>query len=176
MELVGNVSNEEIVNDDVIVSDQGTQAEAEKNNCKEAEEGTQVGPNKKGKEVCGSKSNKNKGRPTKQQQKLNETMIEDEVSAKQINNNEQGGQSSMESDRRLSEDVEYNNGVLESGCESEDEDDGPKTKFSTFNMPDNMRDYKLEVGTCFVFKKEFQEGIRMYVIHSGRDLKFKKND
>jgi hypothetical protein len=31
------------------------------------------------------------------------------------------------------------------------------------------------VGTYFVFKKEFQEGIRMYAIHFGRALKFKNN-
>jgi len=102
-------------------------------------------------------------------------VFEDEVSAEQTNNNEQGGQFSIVSDRGLSDD-EYNNGVLESGCEREGEDDGSKTKFSTFKMSDNMRDYKFEVGTYFVFKKEFQEGIRMYAIHSGRALMFKKND
>ncbi|CAL5215316.1 unnamed protein product [Lathyrus oleraceus] len=39
-----------------------------------------------------------------------------------------------------------------------------------------MKDYKWELKTYFATKKDFKETIRTYVIHSGRNLKFKKND
>ena len=42
-------------------------------------------------------------------------------------------------DRGLSDDKEYNSEDLDSGCDIEDEDDGPRVKFSTFNMLDKMR-------------------------------------
>jgi hypothetical protein len=79
-----------------------------------------------------------------QQQKLNETVFEDEALAEQINNSEQGSQSSIVSDKGSSDDEDCNKCVIESGCESEDEDDGLKTKFSTFKTSNNMRDYKWE--------------------------------
>ncbi|XP_012571249.1 uncharacterized protein [Cicer arietinum] len=39
-----------------------------------------------------------------------------------------------------------------------------------------MEDYKCVLGTLFTGKKEFKEAMTTYVIHSGRDLKFIKND
>lgn len=66
---------------------------------------------------------------------------------------------------------------LDSGCDTEDEYiEGPGVKFPTFKMLDNMRDYHRELGTYFVSKKAFQEAIRTYAVHFGRDLKFRKKD
>lgn len=39
-----------------------------------------------------------------------------------------------------------------------------------------MENYKWELGTYFSTKDDFKKGIRNYAIHSGRNLKFKKND
>ncbi|XP_017423618.1 uncharacterized protein LOC108332827 [Vigna angularis] len=39
-----------------------------------------------------------------------------------------------------------------------------------------MADYKWEVGTLFIDKNDFKEAIRSYVVHTGRALKFVKND
>ncbi|XP_027916010.1 uncharacterized protein LOC114175451 [Vigna unguiculata] len=39
-----------------------------------------------------------------------------------------------------------------------------------------MADYKWEVGTTFVDKEQFVDGVRTYVVHAGRNLKFDKND
>ena len=76
----------------------------------------------------------------------------------------------------MSEDEEYDSEDLDSGCDTEDEDEGPSVKFPTFKLLDNMRDYHWELGTYFVSKKAFQEAIRTYAVHFGRDLKFRKND
>jgi len=51
-----------------------------------------------------------------------------------------------------------------------------KLKIATFKKPENMRDYEWEVGTYFLSKKEFQDIVRTFVVHSGRDVKFDKND
>ncbi|KAI5394083.1 hypothetical protein KIW84_060969 [Lathyrus oleraceus] len=57
------------------------------------------------------------------------------------------------------------------------EDDGIlKDDFVTFKLPKRMEDYKWEVGTYFATRDEFKEEIRAYAIHSGRNLKFKKNE
>jgi hypothetical protein len=101
-------------------------------------------------------------------------VFEEDLIAEGIRISEQGGPSGVVRDRGLSEDEEYNSEELDSGCDTEDE--GPRVKFPTFKLLDNMRDYKWELGTYFVSKKAFQEAIRTYDIHSGRDLKFKKND
>lgn len=76
----------------------------------------------------------------------------------------------------MSDVEEYNSDDLDSGCESEDEDGGPRVRFQTFKLLENMKNYEWVVGTYFVSKKAFQEAIRTYAIHSGRALKFKKND
>jgi len=64
---------------------------------------------------------------------------------------------------------------LNSGSESDD-DGVNKAKFPTFKMPDKMKDYKWEVGTYFVSKLVFMEAMRTYAVHSGRAIKFRKND
>ena len=127
----------------------------------------------KGKEISGSKP---RGRPPKQQKKVSELVFEDDMIVEGNNTTEEGGPSSILRDRGLSDVEEYNSDDLDSGCESEDEDEGPRVKFSTFKLLDNMRDYKWDVGTYFVSKKAFQEAIRTYAIHSGRNLKFRKSD
>ena len=103
-------------------------------------------------------------------------MFDDEVLQELCNN----GQSSRTvKDRGLSDNEEYESDVLESGCESEYEDELdelPKKKFSTFKLPDNMYDYNWEIGTFFLSKEEFKYACRTYVVHSGRALKFLKND
>jgi len=103
-------------------------------------------------------------------------VFEEDLIAEGINNIEQGGPSGVVRDRGLSEDEEYDSEDLDSGCDTEDEDKGPDVKFSTFKLLDNMRDYHWELGTYFVSKKALQEAIRTYAVHSGRDLKFRKND
>jgi len=124
---------------------------------------------------------KKKGRPNKQTKKSNEPVFEDEVLAHQVNRNENGevpGQSSIVRDRGLSDDEEYNSNELDSGAETEDEEEiiGSKHKFPTFKKPENMRDYEWEAGTYFVSKKQFQDAVRTYVVHSGRAMKFRKSD
>jgi len=60
---------------------------------------------------------------------------------------------------------------------SDSEDDGiAKNNFPTFKMPPKMTDYKWEVGTYFAMKQDFIDAVRTYAIHSGRPIKFKKND
>jgi len=49
-------------------------------------------------------------------------------------------------------------------------------KFPTFCMPKIMAEYEWEVGTYFINKEEFMESIRTYGLHSGRNLKFEKNE
>jgi len=79
-------------------------------------------------------------------------------------------------DRGLSDEEEYNSDVLDSQSEDEEENGGNKVKFPTFKLPKNMRDYEWEVGTYFVSKKAFQEGVRSYSVHDGRPIKFRKSD
>jgi len=74
----------------------------------------------------------------------------------------------------LSDIEECNSEDLDSDCES---DDGKsKKKFPTFKLLESMFEYKWEVGTYFVSKREFQEGMRTYAVHNGKDLKFTKSD
>lgn len=51
-----------------------------------------------------------------------------------------------------------------------------KVDFQTFKIPRKMEDYKWEVEKYFATKEDFKEGVRTYVIHFGRNLKFNKND
>jgi len=90
-----------------------------------------------------------------------------------INNVGDVGQSSR--DMSLSEGEEHNSDELDSGVDTDEEDD-EWPKYPLFKLPDNMVDYKWEFGTYFASKAEFHEGIRIYVIHDGNGLKFKKND
>lgn len=57
-----------------------------------------------------------------------------------------------------------------------EDDEILKDDFVTFKLPKRMEDYKWEVDTYFVTDDEYKKTIRTYVIHSGRNLKFKKND
>ncbi|MCI05234.1 hypothetical protein A2U01_0026284 [Trifolium medium] len=76
----------------------------------------------------------------------------------------------------LGDSNDYNSDEIQSGCDSEDEDDVDKEKFPTFKLLHNMKDYKWELGTYFQSKEEFQQGMRTYAVHSNMNLKFKKND
>ena len=91
-----------------------------------------------------------------------EPVFEDEVLTDQINTNQNVGHANIVRDWGLSDEEEYNSDVLESGPESEDEEEngGSKLKFATFKKPENMRDYEWEVDTYFVSKKEFQDDVR----------------
>lgn len=77
--------------------------------------------------------------------------------------------------RGLSDTEEYDNDELP---HEYDNDNGEiiKDAFVTFKLPNKMEDYKWEVWTYFATNDDFKEAIRTYVIHSGRNLKFKKND
>ncbi|XP_014499552.1 uncharacterized protein LOC106760653 [Vigna radiata var. radiata] len=67
--------------------------------------------------------------------------------------------------------------VDEVGSEEDDNADKPsRCPFPTFGKKKSMVDYKWEVGTIFNDKEDFKEAIRNYAIHTGRDLKFVKND
>jgi hypothetical protein len=170
-----NIRNEEVVNEAVPEGGTEAVAETERVTNKEAEAGQSK---EKGKEASGSKPKKKRGRPPKQlqQQRVSEPVFEEDLIAEGVNNTEQGGPSGVVRDRGLSEDEDYDSEDLDSGCDTEDEDGGPGVKFPTFKMLDNMRDYHWELGTYFVSKKSFQDAIRTYAVHSGRDLKFRKND
>lgn len=164
---VGNVVNEEAIQGDV---------EADQNVTQEvASEGTQTEPSVTA-VASGSKPKKKRGRPRgkRVEHTVTEPVFDDEVVDEQINTNQTVGQSSIV---RVEEE-EYNNDVLESEPESEEEEEngGSKLKFATFKKPENKRDYEWEVGTYFVSKKEFQDAVRTFVVHSGRNLKFLKND
>ena len=88
---------------------------------------------------------------------------------------EADGESSKVADKGLSDDELYDSDELVSGSDT-DEDGSTKSKFPTFKLPSKMKDYKWEVGTYFASKQEFQDAMRTYAIHSGRQLKFKKSD
>ncbi|XP_014519664.1 uncharacterized protein LOC106776700 [Vigna radiata var. radiata] len=65
----------------------------------------------------------------------------------------------------------------DNGSEEDDSADKPsRCPFPTFGKKKSMTDYKSEVGTIFNDKEDFKEAIRSYAIHTGRDLKFVKND
>lgn len=68
---------------------------------------------------------------------------------------------------------EYNTYELPSEYDTGDEDNS-KTSFQTFKLLKRMVGYKWEVGEYFATNKDIQEGIRTHVIHSRRNLKFKK--
>jgi len=167
----GEGNNENVVNEEAIQED----GEADQNVTQEATQGTQTEPIVTA-EASGSKPKKKRGRPRgkRVQPTVTEPVFEYEVVAKQINTNQNVGQTSIVGD----EEEEYNNDVLESGPESEDEEEigGSMFKFATFKKPENMHDYEWEVETYFVSKKEFQDAVRKFVVHSGRDLNFDKND
>lgn len=101
---------------------------------------------------------------------------EEEADVEEDNLQTEGhGESSMAADKGLSDDEVYDSDELDSGSDSDD-GGATKSKFPTFTLPSNMKDYKFEVGTYFATKHEFLNAIRTYAIHSGRQLKFKKND
>jgi len=57
------------------------------------------------------------------------------------------------------------------GSDSETEHDGINTYgfFGTFKKPKSMVDYKWEVGTTFMDKAQFVDGVRTYAVHAGRN-------
>jgi hypothetical protein len=140
---------------------------------------SEAGDKGKGKKASGStsKPKRKRGRPSKKKQVQNDSIFDDEVLLEQVNS--EIGESSRGRERGFSEDEEYNTEDLDSGCETDEEEEygrNKKKKFPTFKLPDNMRDYKWEVGTYFVSKHDFIYAMRTYAVHSGRELKFKKND
>lgn len=76
----------------------------------------------------------------------------------------------------LSDSENYESEDLDSDCRSDGEDGEARKKFPTFKMPEKMRDYNWELGTYFKSKKDFQDGMRTYDVHSAREIKFDKND
>jgi len=174
LEGEGNIGAEEAIQED----DEAVQNEGEATQ-EATSQVTQIEPTVTV-EASGSIPKNKRGRPRgkKVQTPVTEPVFEDEVLADQINTNQNVGQASIVRDRGLSDEEEYNSDVLESGPDSEDEEEngGSKLKFATFKKPENMRDYEWEVGTYFVSKKEFQDAVRTFAVHSGRDVKFDKND
>jgi hypothetical protein len=92
-------------------------------------------------------------------------VFDDELLQELLNNGDNGQSSRTGKDRGLSDNKEYESDVLDSGCDSEDEE--PKKKNPTFKQPDNMHDYKWEVGTFFLSKEQFKDACRTYAVHSG---------
>jgi len=43
-------------------------------------------------------------------------------------------------------------------------------------MPKSMAEHKWDVGTIFIDKDHFTHALRTYVVHSGINIKFVKND
>ena len=81
-------------------------------------------------------------------------------------------------DRGLSDDQWQSDELLSGGetdCELED-DDSIRDVFGMFVMPKSMADYKWDVGTYFLDKEHFRDGVRTYVVHGGRNIRFVKND
>jgi len=64
------------------------------------------------------------------------------------------------------------------GCvdESSGDEGGSCGPFGTFVMPNSMADYRWDVGTNFIDKEHFQEAIITYAVHSGRNIRWVKND
>ncbi|CAK8539873.1 unnamed protein product [Lathyrus sativus] len=77
--------------------------------------------------------------------------------------------------RGLSDIEEYDNDELPHDYDSED-DEILKDDFPSFKLPKIMDDYKWELGTYFATREDFKKAVKTYAIHSGRNLKFKKND
>ena len=79
-------------------------------------------------------------------------------------------------DRGLSDDQWVSDELL-SGAESDCElEDNNGDVFGMFVMPKSMADHKWEVGTDFLDKEHFRNVVRTYAIHSGRNIRFVKND
>ncbi|XP_027936312.1 uncharacterized protein LOC114191341 [Vigna unguiculata] len=64
------------------------------------------------------------------------------------------------------------------GCvgESSGDEGGSCGPFGTFVMPNSMADYRWDVGTNFIDKEQFQQAIITYAVHSGRNIRWVKND
>ena len=84
---------------------------------------------------------------------------------------------------------ELNKGLSDNGLESEElislngtnnerdkNEIGSCGPFGTFSKPKSMANYKWGVGTIFVNKDQFVDGVRTYVEHARGNLKFTKND
>jgi hypothetical protein len=124
------------------------------------------------------KRKKSRGRPKKKQPGQDPVFEDDIIDQLQRSVNiesEAGASEAVVGDRGLDELDEVNSDDLNSGSDS-DEDGEKRAKFPTFKMPEKMKDYKWEVGTYFVSKLVFMEAMRTYAVHSGRAIKFRKND
>jgi len=62
------------------------------------------------------------------------------------------------------------------GSASEIEHDEMSGYLGTCKKPKSMVDYRWEVGTTFVDKEQFVDGVRTYAVYAGRNLKFDKSD
>lgn len=72
-------------------------------------------------------------------------------------------------------DCEYDSDSLQS--KDSDSDAEVKTvKHPRYKELKDMSQFKWEVGTIFGSKKEFQNAVKTYAVHSGKALKFVKND
>jgi len=60
--------------------------------------------------------------------------------------------------------------------EDGEEDISTAGKFPPFQMPKNMADFFWDLGTYFTDKETFKDAIKIYVVHSGRNLKLVKDD
>ncbi|XP_058755786.1 uncharacterized protein LOC131629000 [Vicia villosa] len=65
---------------------------------------------------------------------------------------------------------------LGSDCDSDDSSRARRKKCPIFKLLKDMSNYRWEVGTYFTTKEDFKEAIVTYAVHSGRDLRFTKND
>ncbi|XP_014503221.1 uncharacterized protein LOC106763564 [Vigna radiata var. radiata] len=83
------------------------------------------------------------------------------------------GQVEVEGEVEGHEDAEED-GVVES--DNTDDDRDGYGDFGVFSMPKSMEQYKWEVGTYFLEKKDFIEAIKTYGVENGRKLKVYKND
>jgi hypothetical protein len=138
-----------------------------------AEQVTKVQKKGKDKEAGGSKPKRKRGRPFKQAEASG---YDSNVNCDDGDIVTKGDQSTKINYRGLGDSDDYNSDEIQSGCDSDDEDDVDKEKFPTFKLLKDMKDYKWELGTYFQTKEEFQEGMKTYSIHSNRGLRFKKND
>jgi hypothetical protein len=128
---------------------------------------------KKNVDVDEAPSKKRKGRPKKKiEVELEPILFEDESDEETLNLRKKE-KIVVESDE------EYESDELASDVDSEKEnesEEGSKTKYPSFVMPKNMENYKWEEGTLFSTKADFQFAIRTYSVHSGKNVKFGKND
>ena len=73
------------------------------------------------------------------------------------------------------DDDSYNSEKLQ--AESKDEDESKiRQEHPVWVMRNDLKDYKCVTRTLFPSRHQFKEAIMTYVVQSGRNLKFNKND